>query len=435
MNRKIRGTGWDGLVRAAMNERNALVWFVAACAFTVRLGLVIWAGNAPESPITGGGDTFAYQALADSIANHRGLSYAGMPTALRPPLYPLFLVLGQFIADGHYRIFIRLAQLVLAVLTAVVCAQISRKLGGSTAIAFAAALAAPTLIFFTAEILSETLAALIVAAFFYLVVTRSSPVWVGAAIGLGMLERFNLAALALAYVGYEFATKKPAHAARNVALGGFLALAVVGPWFVRNLVVFQGKVLYSTHTGTNLLQGLITPDGRTQAGDNPKIQSAAGWSISQIETNSLGRAAFPPEPELDHIAMSAALAQLRHVSLLTLAGRKLGFFWLSTDQLFATESFSLARRVERMAGVFGYWFLLALGIAGWKKLRFQHSDAALLVTVYALIVTAMHLPFVMNTRIRTPLIEPVLAILAGVAFTEIAGPTNHSDVLIKLVPR
>ena len=103
------------------------------------------------------------------------------------------------------------------------------KLGGSAAIAFSAALAAPTLVFFSAEILSETLAALIVAVFLYVTVTESNPVWPGAAIGLGMLERFNLATLAVTYLVYQCAAKKPAQAVRHVALAGLVAVAIVVP--------------------------------------------------------------------------------------------------------------------------------------------------------------------------------------------------------------
>ena len=404
-----------------MNKRHTLIWLIAACAFTVRLGLVIWAGNAPQTPLTGGSDTLAYQALADSVANHCGFSYAGMPTALRPPLYPLFLVLGQLIAGGHYRIFIRLVQLVAGVLMAVVCAGTSRKLGGSTTITFAAALAAPTLVFFSAEILSETLAALMVAAFFYVVVAESSPIWAGAVIGLGMLERFNLATLALAYVVYQFAAKKPPQAARNTALAGLAAVFIVSPWFVRNLMVFHGQVLYSTHTGTNLLQGLMAPDGRTQPGESYKLKAAAGWNIGDIETNSPRRTLFPPEPELDHMAMNAALAQLGRANLFALTVRKLAYFWLSFDQLFRTETLARGKRIVRMLGIFFYWFLLAIGIAGWRKIRLRNPHAALLFAVYALVVTAMHLPLVMNTRIRAPLMEPALVVLGGVALAGIAG--------------
>jgi hypothetical protein len=416
-----------------MNKRDMLVWLVAACALSVRLGLAVWAGNAPETPLTGGSDTLAYQALADSIANHRGLSYAGMPTALRPPLYPLVLVLGQFIAGGHYRIFIRVVQLLIGILTAIVCAKTSRTLGGSPAIAFAAALAAPTLVFFSAEILSETLAALIVAAFIYVVVTDSSPIWAGVIIGLGMLERFNLATLAVVYVVYQFATKRSSEAMRDVALAGLVAVVIVSPWFVRNLMVFHAQVLYSTHTGTNLLQGLLTPDGRTQSGDTDKLEGAAGWTISNIETNSRSRTSFPPEPELNHMATNAAIAQLRHMNLFALAGRKLGYFWLSFDQLFRTQALSPYERFVRVLGILMYWFLLAIGIVGWCKVRLRNPHASLLFAVYALVVTTMHVPFVMSTRIRAPLIEPALAILGGLALAAIAG-RPESGQKVKRIP-
>jgi hypothetical protein len=403
------------LIRTTLNNRDNLAWLVAACALAIRLALVAWAGEAPETPLTGGSDTFAYQSLAESITNHRGLSYAGMPTALRSPLYPLLLAFGQFAAGRNYRLFVRLVQLLAGTLMASALAKTSEKLGGSAAIAFAVALAAPTLVFFSAEILSETLAALIVATFFF-----------GAVIGLGMLERFNLAALAVVYVVYQFCEKKPSQAARHVMLGGLVAVAVVSPWFVRNLVTFHGRVLYSTHTGMNLLQGVITPDGRTQPSDTEKLKRSAGWVIQDIETNSVGRLAFPPEPELDRLATGAALAQLNHLNLFVLTGRKLGFFWLSFDQLFVTQSFSSVQRFERMAGVLAYWLLLGFGIAGWVKLRRRNPRAALLFAIYALTVTAMHLPFVMNTRIRAPFVEPALAILVGLAFTAIAGPPGIS---------
>ena len=321
---------------------------------------------------------------------------------------------------------IRLVQFLVGILFAIVCAVISRKLGGSAAIAFAAALAAPTLVFLSAEILSETLAALIVAVFFYVLITASSPVWAGVVIGLGMLVRFNLATLSVAYVIYQFATSRPFQAARNVALASVVAAVCVSPWFVRNLIVFQGQVLYSTHTGTNLLQGLITPDGRTQSGDFEKLEAAAGWTIFDIETNSLRRTAFPPEPQLDHMAMNAALDQLGHVNFFAIIARKLAYFWLSFDQMFRTQDLGRNKRLVRVLGILVYYFLLAIGIAGWRKVGLRNPNAALLFAVYALVVTAMHLPFVMSTRIRAPLIEPALAILGGSAFSVIARPPGIS---------
>jgi Dolichyl-phosphate-mannose-protein mannosyltransferase len=405
-----------------MNKRNVLIWMVILCALALRIAMVVWAGNAQQTSATGGSDTFAYQALADSIAAHRGFSFAGMPTALRPPLYPLTLVLGQFIAGGHYRIFIRLVQFFIGIFTAIICARTSQKLGGSPAVALAAALAAPTLIFFSVELLSETFATLIVAAFFYVIIADSGPIWAGALIGLGMLERFNLTALAVAYVVYQFTAKKPSEAARHSAVAALVALIIVSPWFARNLAVFHGQVLYSTHTGTNLLQGVIMPDGRSQGDDFARLEAIQGWSITDIETNSPRRATFPAEPQLDRTAKAAAVAEFSHVNLFSLAARKLGYFWLGVDQMFRTQSLSRSKRLVRELGVLAYWLLLLAAILGWLELKSQNSNAARLFLSYAVIVTVMHLPFVMNTRIRTPLIEPMLAIFAGLAFTTITAP-------------
>lgn len=409
--------------------KNKIVWLIAAAGLIARLSLAAWAGNAPQTPVTGGSDTLAYQTLAENIVHHQGMSYAGEPTALRPPLYPIFLACGQVVAGSNYRLIIRLAQLAAGILMAIFCALACRELQGSAAIAFAASLAAPTLLFFSAEILTETLAALFVAAFFYFTVADSSPLWTGAAIGLGMLDRFNLAALAVAYFAYELATRRPLGAVRRVSLAGIAALVIVAPWFARNLIVFHGQVLYSTHTGTNLLQGLLTPDGRTRPGDMDKIDAAAGWTISDIETNLPSRGDFPPEPELDKRAMKAARAQFGRVNLFTLTARKLGYFWLSLDQLLGGQSLSRRMFLLRLPGIIVYWVLLGIAFEGWRRLRQHNTDAALLFAIYPVVVTALHLPFVMSTRIRAPLIEPELAILAGLAFAKLARMTGKSPDL------
>ena len=117
------------------------------------------------------------------------------------------------------------------------------------------------------------------------------------------------------------------------------------------------------------------------------------------------------------------------MNLFVLAARKLGYFWVSFDQLFRTQALSRRKFFVRALGVFVYWFLLLLGIAGWCRLRSRNPDAALLFAAYAVVVTAMHLPFVMNTRIRAPLIEPALVILAGLALGVIARPIGMSPGL------
>ena len=402
---------------------------VAFVAIVARLVLLVWAGTSPETSLTGGSDTLAYQTLADSIVHLRGMTYAGMPTALRAPLYPIFLALLQLAFGPHYRFVARLIQFFVGIAMAVVCARTSEKIGGVGTIALTTALALPTLIFFSPELLTETFATLFVAVFFWMVIENGSPIAIGAVIGFAMLTRFNLTALAVVYVVYQLATKKFGVAVREVSVAGLIALAIVSPWFVRNLVVFGGQTLYSTNTGMNFLEGLAPPDGRVHGDDWDKLSSRSGYTLYDMEVNSAARLALPSEPELDRKAMRAALAELAHVNLFQLAAKKLSYFWLSFDQVFRTQDVELSKRVLRLAGVFIYWIFLAMGLRGWMKCKQRSPDVALLFVIYAIVVTCLHLPFVMSTRIRTPFVEPALAILVGCAFTLPVRSSRFSGTL------
>ena len=179
---------------------------VVALGLVLRLALLIWAGNAAEAPFSGGSDTLAYQTLAVNLLNHRGLSYAGQPTALRPPFYPFFLAIVRWSAGEHYRLFVRLLQFLSAIALAYLCGTTARRLHGSALAAFTTVIAAPTLAFLSAEILTDPFAALLVGGFLYATTADLNPIAAGAIIGLAMLERFNLATLAIVYTAYHFVT-------------------------------------------------------------------------------------------------------------------------------------------------------------------------------------------------------------------------------------
>jgi hypothetical protein len=411
-----------------MRGRQKLVWFVVVTVVIVRLALVIWAGNSAETPLTGGSDTLNYQTLGENIAHHRGLSYAGFPTALRAPMYPVFLAMLQLIMGRYYRLLARLIQFLVGIVIAIVCGKTSEQIKGFGLIAFAAALALPTQLFFQAEILTETFATMVVTAYLYAILKSKTSLAIGAIIGLGMLERFNLAALALVYVVYECLLKRP-QAAKNIAQAALVAFLIVSPWFVRNILVFDRAVLYSTHAGMNLLSGIVVPDGRTTGDDWERLASRAGWTNRDIETNSVSRQDFPAEPQLDRRAMSAAMTELgrRHLTeLMFLAVQKVGFFWLSTDQASPPLLMPVAKRLARFAGVLVYWILLGVGMRGWWKLKQRNQSAALFFAIYLITVTVLHIPFVMSTRIRTPFLDPAVAILAGCAFTFTVAPRGRS---------
>ena len=181
----------------------------------------------------------------------------------------------------------------------------------------------------------------------------------------------------------------------------------------------------------NFLEGLISPDGRIHGADWAKLSSRCGYTLRDIEVNSDSRLAFPSEPELDRRAAYAALAELRRINVFRLVAEKLSYFWLSFDQAFETQDMQFSERIVRLAGVFGYWFFLIMGLWGWKHCRRWNPGAAELFIIYAIVVTCLHLPFAMTTRIRTPFVEPALAILSGLA---LAPPLSKHEYSIPAPP-
>lgn len=140
-----------------------------AAGAAVRLILLLQVRSASEGALTGGSDAPAYEMLAHSLATGKGLTYVGQPTALRPPLYPLILSFFDFSFGSHAFLLMRILQFAVALFTGIVCAEMAGQLWDrhSKPIAFALAFSIPTLLFFTMQILTETLAAFSVCLFLY----------------------------------------------------------------------------------------------------------------------------------------------------------------------------------------------------------------------------------------------------------------------------
>jgi hypothetical protein len=88
-------------------------------------------------------------------------------------------------------------------------------------------------------------------------------------------------------------------------------------------------------------------------------------------------------------------------------------------------------RIARAASVAVYWAILVLALFGWFQLRAQNPRLAQTFLLYAIAVTVMHLPFVMNTRLRMPFVDPLLAVLAGIgALALLSGaPAGQETIL------
>ncbi len=394
----------------------------------LRAAVAILAGNSMRTPWGGGGDTPAYVLLAQNILSGKGYAYAGMPTALRAPGYPLMLAAFFKLFGAHALAAMRWLQFFEGIAVALLCAATAKKLFGEQAGKWTLAIALffPTLVQMNGEVLSEAPATVFTALFVYLLVSywkEPGPGWLvllGCAIGMGALVRFNLAALGLIALVAVFRCASGSKRWMGAAIVFVVSVLIVSPWMIRNFLAFHGQVLFSTESGPDALHGVLTPQGRALPGDSEMLRAAVGWVPPvDVETNDTSRLKLGPEPELDKQCWRAAIAiaMYKGWGLVPLALRKITDFWLSTDQLFWTASFPLWGRMLRAAGVLMYWALLGLAVLGWLRLRSSNNSSnnrmAQMFLLYALMVTAMHLPFVMSTRLRMPFMDPILGVLAG----------------------
>ena len=93
------------------------VWSAIVLGVGARLLFALAPGRAITAPWSGGSDGPAYVLLARNVASGRGFSYAGMPDAIRPPIYPLILA-GLIVGFGrNFAIAVRILQLLAGLLT------------------------------------------------------------------------------------------------------------------------------------------------------------------------------------------------------------------------------------------------------------------------------------------------------------------------------
>jgi len=389
-----------------------------------RLFLLIISGNSLIGPLSGVGDQGRYQTLADNLVEGRGFAYAGQPTALRPPLYPLFLAAMRFSFGSHRFLTARCFQFLAAIAMAYLCLLLARRLFGIEAgvLAGSFALAMPTLAFGVTELQSEALAACVtLLSLCFLVAALDGEglavSCMGFASGMAALLRFN--SLLLLVVGTAVCLRYLRNL-RSLLILWLAAGLVLAPWIIHNAWAFHGRILFSSQGGVNLLQGVLSPQGRAQSDEPDRVRAAVGWSHTDIETNSTTRLRYPGEDVLDRQARAAAIQGWKEMdwsAAVRLVAGKLMCFLFSTDQLLDTTSFSPKQRLLRGAGVVCYWIVLALAVLGWSRLLKRERPAALSLGFCVLVVTVAHLPFVMNTRLRIPFFDPLFTVLAGGALS------------------
>ena len=366
----------------------------------------------------------AYILLARNLVAGNGYTYAHVPSAWRTPGYPLVIAGAMELFGAHFVLGVRFLQVCMALLAAYFCMRAARLFFGKTPskIALLAALFFPTLAYFSGEILSESLAAFFMALFLWLFAEDAvNPRWttaagMGLAVGAGAMFRPNFAVVAALALAGSWLSRRTHRMRMELALIPLCAALVFTPWILRNYEVF-GRLVLSTKSGADALCGALNPESRFSPGWESRMRALVGYMLpNDLETNAPSRLALGSEIELNRKCWQATRqvwTEMGWAALASWALRKWATYWLSLDQLLDPGHISQMNRLAHLAAVVFYWALLAAACIGWWNLRVARPQLALSLLGYALLMTLVHIPFVMDTRIRAPLIDPLIAVLAG----------------------
>jgi 4-amino-4-deoxy-L-arabinose transferase-like glycosyltransferase len=257
-----------------MRRHRLRLLVVLALAVGVRV-LYLYS-KAPDAPIASV-DGWGYHRLALNLARGNGFSLAReapyLPTSIRTPLYPLFLLAARQLLGPAPRAA-ALVQALLEGVTTLLTAWLGTRIAGPRAGRVAALLYAlnPTQIRFASDLLTETLLALLLLGAVCALIrhfsqdaTSPGRAWLvlaAAMIGCAILCKPNvqflpalwIVPLALYTTGAEAQTDPPVGSRWRRPLGdAVLLLAVVAlllvPWYVRNALTFGRTVLSTAFEG------------------------------------------------------------------------------------------------------------------------------------------------------------------------------------------
>jgi 4-amino-4-deoxy-L-arabinose transferase-like glycosyltransferase len=239
---------------------------ISAASLAIRIGYVVTF----SSRISLGLDSVWYQLVAGSIVNNDGfvdpqkiyLHDISVPTAFRPPLYPVFLAGVSKVAGDAPRTF-QYAGCVMGVLTVVLIGYLGRRIGGNAVGLCAAALAGvyPIFLAVDAAVMSETLyVPLVVGCVLavYRAIDRPT-MWrwsfVGLLAGAGILTRGDGLFLLVVLVvpAAIIAVRAPWQRRLTLAAAAVVVAGlVVAPWVIRNQQRLGVATVSTLQTGTAL---------------------------------------------------------------------------------------------------------------------------------------------------------------------------------------
>ncbi|WP_254053860.1 dolichyl-phosphate-mannose-protein mannosyltransferase [Singulisphaera sp. GP187] len=360
-------------------------------------------------------DPDRYLILARSLVAGDGFAVNGRPTAYRPPLYPLCLsVLLATLGEDRLAWGIAGLHLAAGAATVVLTAVAAKRWEMTSArVLIAAAIVAcdPVLVAQSRAVMTETLAAFLVAASLAALASRHArgPVWGGIGLGLAALCRPSLLPVAglVVFAALAFGPGTVGERLRRASLVAVATAVLLAPWAWRNARVFGEPIGTTTHGGWTLAlannpvyyaEVLDGPSGAVWSGANQK-----GWFDATLRAVK-----GLPEPAADR--------KIRAIALRFIASRPRDFVRASAARLerfwgFAPAGAVYSRVVRGVTLIWTVplWLAFALGLT--RRGLWRWPGVAAPAFVFAL--TAVHSIYWTDMRMRAPIVPAIALIAAG----------------------
>jgi 4-amino-4-deoxy-L-arabinose transferase-like glycosyltransferase len=406
--------------------RTSFFWMVSI-AFVLRLSLIV-IGHTYKFKTIDDNFSFGWEMgrIGRSIASGHGFANpfndTTGPTAWEPPLYP-FLIGGVFRLFGiysHASAFILLSiNSVFSALTCIPVFLISRRCFSERVAVWSAwlwAVLPPVMYWCTRWVWETSLAALLLAAIFWLALTFEEKdgwkpwLWFGLLWGVAALTNTSLLAFLPASGLWPWSqrSKRAKPSLRGVALASLVFAACIAPWLVRNHQTFGQFVFVRSNFGAELRLG----NGPGANGTWMEYLHPSQNVFEMRRFHQLGELAYVKERRQEAIAFI-------HEDYVRFAGislKRFIYYWGGLPRL--SEIPALAPFKDSIflaSSVLGFW---GLG----RALR-QHRPGAWLFLWLILSYPTVYYFVFPHPRYRHP-IEPELGILMVYVVSEARGKTE-----------
>jgi 4-amino-4-deoxy-L-arabinose transferase-like glycosyltransferase len=406
--------------------RTSFFWMVSI-AFVLRLSLIV-IGHTYKFKTIDDNFSFGWEMgrIGRSIASGHGFANpfndTTGPTAWEPPLYP-FLIGGVFRLFGiysHASAFILLSiNSVFSALTCIPVFLISRRCFSERVAVWSAwlwAVLPPVMYWCTRWVWETSLAALLLAAIFWLALTLEEKdgwkpwLWFGLLWGVAALTNTSLLAFLPASGLWPWSqrSKRAKPSLRGVALASLVFAACIAPWLVRNHQTFGQFVFVRSNFGAELRLG----NGPGANGTWMEYLHPSQNVFEMRRFHQLGELAYVKERRQEAIAFI-------HEDYVRFAGislKRFIYYWGGLPRL--SEIPALAPFKDSIflaSSVLGFW---GLG----RALR-QHRPGAWLFLWLILSYPTVYYFVFPHPRYRHP-IEPELGILMVYVVSEARGKTE-----------